>query len=291
MKADILTQIVLPLSLFIIMMGMGLALKLKDFSLVLIRPKAILVGMAAQMLMLPLLAYLIVLAFDMPPLLAVGLMILSLCPGGTTSNLFTYLARGDVALSVTLTAIVSLLAPLTVPLLLVFFMEQIMDSGELIELPVFETIKQLLAITVVPVVLGMIIHRFAPAFAQKAEKPVKIFSIVFLLLIVAGIVLKNLDSMPRYFAEAGLPALVLNITCMLLGYVIAKVFQLNEAQSKTIGIEVGFQNGTTALLIALTILQNSEMAMAPTVYSLLMFITGAAFAWVLNYKERKAVEV
>ncbi len=291
MKADILTQIVLPLSLFIIMMGMGLALKLKDFSLVLIRPKAILVGMAAQMLMLPLLAYLIVLAFDMPPLLAVGLMILSLCPGGTTSNLFTYLARGDVALSVTLTAIVSLLAPLTVPLLLVFFMEQIMDSGELIELPVFETIKQLLAITVVPVVLGMIIHRFAPAFAQKAEKPVKIFSVVFLLLIVAGIVLKNLDSMPRYFAEAGLPALVLNITCMLLGYVIAKVFQLNEAQSKTIGIEVGFQNGTTALLIALTILQNSEMAMAPTVYSLLMFITGAAFAWVLNYKERKAVEV
>lgn len=291
MKADLLTQVILPASLFIIMMGMGLSLKLKDFAMVVTRPKAIVTGLAAQMILLPLLAYVIVLVFQLEPALGIGLIILALCPGGTTSNLYTYLAKGDVALSVSLTAIVSLIAPFTVPFLLLFFMNNLMGEGQAIELPLLKTILQLIVITLIPVVLGMLIHHFAPKFAQKAEKPVKVFSVVFLFLIIAGIVIKNKATMPGYFADVGLAALVLNLSCMALGYFLAKGAQLNEAQSKAIGIEVGFQNGTTALLIALTLLGNSTMAAAPTVYSLIMFFTGAGFAWLLNRKTRVPVEV
>lgn len=290
MKADLLTQVILPASLFIIMMGMGLSLKLKDFAMVMTRPKAIAIGLVAQMILLPLLAYVLVLLFQLEPVLGIGLIILALCPGGTTSNLYTYLAKGDVALSVSLTAVVSLIAPFTVPFVLLLFMNQLMGEGQAIELPVLKTIVQLIAITIVPIVLGMVIHRFAPVFAEKAEKPVKIFSVVFLFLIIAGILLKNKATMPGYFADVGLVALVLNLSCMTLGYFLAKWAQLNEAQSKAIGIEVGFQNGTTALLIALTLLGNSAMAAAPTVYSLIMFFTGGIFAYLLNRKSRVPVE-
>lgn len=291
MKADLLTQVVLPASLFFIMMGMGLSLKLKDFAMVVTRPKAIVIGLAAQMILLPLLAYVLVLVFQLEPALGIGLIILALCPGGTTSNLYTYLAKGDVALSVSLTAFVSLIAPFTVPLLLLMFMNQLMGEGEAIELPLLKTILQLIVITIIPITLGMLINRFAPNFAAKAEKPVKVFSVVFLFLIIAGIFIKNKETMPGYFADVGLAALVLNLSCMLLGYFLAKAAQLNEAQSKAIGIEVGLQNGTTALLIALTILGNSTMAAAPTVYSLIMFFTGAGFAYMLNRKTSVPVEV
>lgn len=291
MKADLLTQVVLPASLFIIMMGMGLSLKLKDFAMVVTRPKAIVIGLAAQMILLPLLAYILVLAFQLEPALGIGLIILALCPGGTTSNLYTYLAKGDVALSVSLTAFVSLIAPFTVPLLLLMFMNQLMGEGEAIELPLLKTILQLILITIIPITFGMMINRFAPNFAAKAEKPVKVFSVVFLFLIIAGIFIKNKETMPGYFADVGLAALVLNLSCMLLGYFLSKAAQLNEAQSKAIGIEVGLQNGTTALLISLTILGNSTMAAAPTVYSLIMFFTGAVFAYMLNRKTSVPVEV
>lgn len=290
MKADLLTQIILPASLFIIMMGMGLSLKLQNFALVVTKPKAVIFGLIAQMVMLPALAYIVAVMFSLEAGLAVGLMILALCPGGTTSNLYTYLAKGDVALSVSLTAIVSLIAPFTVPFVLLFFMEVFLDQGQAIELPLLKTIIQLVVITIIPVGLGMLIHRYAPAFAAKAEKPVKIFSVVFLFIIIAGIVFKNKATMPQYFMDVGFAALVLNLLCMAMGYGLAKLAELNEAQSKAIGIEVGFQNGTTALLIALTLLQNSTMAAAPTVYSLIMFFTGAVFAILLNRKTKVEVD-
>lgn len=285
MKADLLTQVILPASLFIIMMGMGLSLKLKDFSMVLTRPKAMAIGLAAQMLLLPMVAFAIAIAFDMPPLLAVGLVILALCPGGTTSNLYTYLAKGDVALSISLTAVVSLIAPFSIPFVAAFAMDYFLSSSQIIELPLIKTILQLVVITIVPVSLGMLIYKFAPTIAEKVEKPVKIFSLVILFVIIAGIIFKNKESMLGFFADTGLPALTLNIACMLLGYGLGKVFQLNEAQSKTIGIEVGLQNGTTALLITLTILGNNEMAIPPTIYSIIMFFTGAAFAWILSSRK------
>lgn len=291
MQADLLIKVVLPASLFIIMLGMGLSLKPIDFKMVLVRPKAMALGLIAQMVMLPILAYLIVLLLGLEGAVAVGLMILALCPGGTTSNLYTYLAKGDVALSVSLTSVVSLIAPFTVPLLIIFFMDLIMGQEKAIELPVVKTIIQLVVITIIPISIGMIIRHFKPSISEKAEKPVKIFSMAFLFLIVAGIVAKNISQMGEVFAAAGLATLILNISCMAMGYFIAKAAQLNEAQSKAIGIEVGFQNGTLAILIALTLLENTEMAIAATCYSLIMFATGAGFAWLLSKKTRVPVEV
>ena len=284
MKADLLVQVVLPAALFIIMLGMGLSLKLADFKLVVAKPKAVLLGVTAQMLMLPLLAYIIVLALDLNGALAMGVLILALCPRGTTSNLYTYLAKGDIALSVTLTSVVSLIAPFTVPFMIVIFMGLMMGEGQQIELPILKTIIQLVVITIIPIGLGMLINRYKPDFSARAENPVKIFSVVFLLLIVAGIVAKNINHMADYFSQAGVASLLLNVSCMVLGYGLAKLANLNEAQSKAISIEVGFQNGTLAIVIALTLLQNTEMAIAATCYSLIMFATGAVFAWVLNRK-------
>jgi len=282
MKADLLIQVVLPAALFIIMLGMGLSLKPLDFKLVIAKPKAALLGVLAQMLMLPILAYLIILSLNIEGPLAVGLMILALCPGGTTSNLYTYLAKGDVALSVTLTSVASLIAPFSVPFILLIFMDLLLGAGEQVNLPIVKTIIQLLVITVLPICLGMLIFRFKPGFAIAAEKFVKIFSVAFLLLIVAGIVAKNINHMGSYFAQMGLATLLLNVVCMLLGFTLARLAKLNLAQQKSIAIEVGFQNGTLAIVIALTLLQNTEMAIAATCYSLLMFVTGAVFTLILG---------
>ncbi|OUR60622.1 bile acid:sodium symporter [Bermanella sp. 47_1433_sub80_T6] len=289
MEADLLIKVILPASLFVIMLGMGLALKPLDFKMVMVRPKAVALGVFAQMVILPLMAYLIVTAFGLSGAVAVGVMILALCPGGTTSNLYTYLAKGDIALSVTLTSVVSLLAPFTVPVMIVLFMGLLMGDGQQVELPVIKTIIQLIVITILPISIGMFIHHKKPEFSAKAEQPVKIFSVLFLLFIVILIVVQNIDQMGSYFAQAGLAALVLNIACLSVGYGIAKLARLNEAQSKAIAIEVGFQNGTLAIVIALSLLQNTEMSIAATCYSLIMFVTGAVFAWLLNRKNGNPV--
>lgn len=289
MEAGILVKVVLPLSLFIIMLGMGLALKPIDFKMVMVRPKAVALGLIAQMVMLPILAYGIVLAFGMTGAVAVGVMILALCPGGTTSNLYTYLAKGDIALSVTLTSLVSLIAPFTVPLMIVLFMSLLMGQEEYIQLPVMQTILQLVGITIIPICIGMFINHKKPEWSKKADKPVKLFSILFLFFIVILITVQNVHNMEEYFAKAGIAAIILNIASMILGYVLAKVAKLNESQSKAIGIEVGFQNGTLAIVIALTLLENTEMAIAATCYSLSMFVTGAVFALLLSNTSKKAV--
>ena len=289
MEADLLIKVILPASLFVIMLGMGLALKPLDFKMLIVRPKAVALGVFAQMVLLPFMAYLIVTAFGLSGAVAVGVMILALCPGGPASNLYTYLAKGDIALSVTLTSVVSLLAPFTVPLMIVLFMGLLMGDGQQVELPVIKTIIQLVVITIVPICIGMFIHHKKPEFSAKAEQPVKTFSVLFLLFIVILIVVQNIDQMGAYFAQAGVAALVLNISCLVMGYAIAKFAKLNEAQSKAISIEVGFQNGTLAIVIALTLLQNTEMAIAATCYSLIMFVTGAIFAWILNHKSEVAV--
>ncbi|MEY8204111.1 MAG: bile acid:sodium symporter family protein [Bermanella sp.] len=286
MEANLLIKVILPASLFIIMLGMGLALKPNDFKMVLVRPKAVALGVFAQMFMLPLIAYMIVIAFGMTGAVAVGVMILALCPGGSTSNLYTYLAKGDIALSVTLTSVVSLLAPFTVPFMIVVFMGLLMGEGHQIELPLMKTIIQLIVITIVPISIGMFVHHLKPGFSAKAEKPVKIFSMLFLLFIVVLIILKNIDKMAGYFSQVGLATIVLNIACLAMGYGISKLAKLNEAQSKAVAIEVGFQNGTLAIVIALTLLHNTEMAIAATCYSIVMFIIGAIFAWGMSHKGR-----
>lgn len=282
MQIDIISQIVLPISLFIIMLGMGLNLTINDFKQVLKQPKALSIGLAAQLILLPAVAVMIIWLFQLSAELAVGMIIIALCPGGTTSNMFSYLAKGDTALSISLTAAVSLITPFTIPVVTVVAMGYFLEQGSVFSLPILKTIIQLFLITIVPVGLGMLIFKRFPLFARKAEKPVKIFSIVFLLLIIAAITVTNKTEMLNYFAQTGLATLMLNTSTLLLGYWLAKAAKLENKQAIAIGIEVGIQNGTLALLIAGTLIGSSIMTIPAITYSLTMFVTGAGFAWLVS---------
>jgi len=289
MEATILSKIILPLSLFIIMLGMGLALKVEDFTRVINAPKAAIVGILCQLLLLPIIGVAAIYLFGFSGELAVGLLILTFCPGGVTSNMMTYLAKGDTALSISLTAIVSLITPFTIPLFTLFAMSHFMETTQTFSLPVLKTIVQLLVITVLPVAIGMLLHNKFPEYSKKAEKPVKVFSIVFLFVIIAGIVANEWDNMARYFLTTGIATLALNVSTLVLGYFIALTFFLEKRQAISIGIEVGIQNGTLALLVTGTILENAVMTIPAITYSLLMFVTGAVFGWVVSRNEKETV--
>lgn len=277
MEASIVTQVVLPASLFLVMFGMGLSLKVEDFSRILLHPKAAVVGILCQMLMLPLVGFFIVFLFNLSTELAVGLMILTFCPGGVTSNMFSYLAKGDTALSVSLTALVSLVTPFTIPTLTVLMMNYFLAESQTFSMPVIKTIAQLLVITIIPVMIGMIIYHKLPIFSAKADKSVKIGSVILLFFIIAGIVVKEWQNMASYFIDTGLATFTLNISTLVLGFCIALWFGLMKPQAISISIEVGIQNGTLALFVAGTILQNAVMTIPAVTYSLIMFVTGALF--------------
>jgi len=285
MQADLLTKVILPLSLFLIMFGMGLSLKLADFKGVLASPKALAVGLLGQLLLLPLIAFALAIVFGLSPEIAVGLMIIALAPGGATSNMFTYLSKGDVSLSISLTAVVSLITPFTIPLIVAFSMGYFMDSSSDFQLPIVKTIVQLLVITLVPVSLGMFVLSRWSSAAQKMEAVLKYFSIFFLFLIIVLIVLKNADNMRGFFAQAGWATLALNLIVLTLGYQLANWARLSHAQAVCMGFEVGIQNGTLALVVAGTLIGNQNMMIPAVTYSLLMFISGAGFGWWVNRKD------
>lgn len=271
MSNGILLGVVLPAALFIIMLGMGMTLRPADFGRVFTLPRAVLVGLTGQMLFVPLLAFGIVTLFQLPPELAVGLMVLSFAPGGATSNMMTFLSRGDVALSITLTAFASVITPFTMPLLTQLSLDHWMGSSQPIELPIAQTMLRLFVITVVPVSIGMWLHRRKPELSQKLAKVVKPLSIGFLAMVIIGIVAKHWHQMPEFLAAVGWPVIVLNSLALGLGYLFARVNGLNVPQQLTIGIEVGVQNGGTALLVTGAILSNSVMSVPPVIYGILMW--------------------
>jgi len=283
MEQTFLSKVVLPLALFTIMFGMGLSLVMDDFRRVLKFPKAVAVGIFCQMIILPIIGFGVVTMIPMAsPELAVGIVILALCPGGTTSNLMSYLAKGDVALSITLTAIVSLITPFTIPIFATVAMEHLMGAGQTIEMPIAKTIVILLAITVVPVAMGMGVRNKWEGFALKAEKSVRILSVVFLVAIIAALLKQNQAILADAFAQTGIATLTLNVISMGIGFVAARFAGLVREQQITVGMEVGIQNGTTALLITGTILANEAMTIGPAIYSLIMFGTGGVFGYVVN---------
>jgi BASS family bile acid:Na+ symporter len=279
MQVDVLTKFILPSALFLIMFGIGLSLKPSGFAAVFRSPRAAIIGLGAQMLALPILAFLAAIAFRLPPEIAVGLIIIALAPGGATSNLFTYLSKGDVPLSICLTAIVSLITPFTIPLITALSMAYFMGDSTEFAIPIAKTIIQLLVITVVPIVLGMATLFRWPAAARRMESALRLFSIFFLLLIIALIVLKNAGNMGSFFAQSGLATLVLNLAALTLGYLLANWSRLSHSQSVSIGFEVGIQNGTLALFVAGTVIGNEVMMIPAVTYSLIMLVSGVAFGW------------
>ncbi|MGB0237831.1 MAG: bile acid:sodium symporter family protein [Cycloclasticus sp.] len=282
MQADILTAVILPTSLFIIMLGLGLSLRTEDFTRVIKQPKAALIGLCAQVVALPFIALLVAVLFKLPPELAVGLMIISFAPGGATSNLFTNLAKGDVALSISLTAVTSLITPFSLPLFTVLAMNYFMGKGEAFELPVLKIVLQLVAISVVPVMIGMLVLSKWRKAARKADAVIRVFSIAFLFLIIVAIIADNKAQMADFFLATGLATLTLNIVVLALGYGLAQFFKLSRAQAVSIGYEVGMQNGTLALLVAGTLIGNSTMMIPAVTYSILMFFTGFLFGVILK---------
>jgi BASS family bile acid:Na+ symporter len=282
MEGSVLSEVVLPLVLFVVMLGMGLTLTLDDFRRVGVFPKALLIGIFCQRVMLPLIGVGVVSVVTLTPALAVGLLVLAFSPGGVTSNMFSYLSRGDLALSITLTAVVSLVTPLTIPLLTNLAMDKLMDETAQISLPIVKTVVVLVAITIVPVIIGMLINAKKPEFAKRSENVVKIVSIVALFVIIGALVAKEWDELPGWFAQVGVACLMLNATGMAIGYFAGVLGKLEKPQSITIGMEVGIQNGTTALFVTSTLLENAEMSISPAIYSLIMFGTAPVFGWLVN---------
>ena len=276
MESSLFTNVFLPLALAVIMLGMGMTLSLADFSRVVRLPKAALTGLGNQLLLLPLIGFLLALAFRLPPELAVGLMILAACPGGPTSNLITHLARGDTALSVSLTAVSSLITVVTIPLLVNLSLHHFMGIDSLPPLPVLESILKILVIILVPVAIGMIIRARWPDFTRRSTGLVSAASVLFFLLVVAATILSELDNIPRYFRQAGLAALTLNLVTMGIGWSAARAARLAPRQALTIAIESGLQNGTLAIAVAAVMLQQPAMAIPAAIYSLLMFASAAA---------------
>lgn len=274
METNYLTDIMLPLSLAVIMLGMGLSLVPNDFKRVVLYPKAASIGILNQIIILPLVGFLLLWLFGLKsPELAVGIMILAACPGGPTSNLISHISRGDTALSITLTAISSLVAVITIPLIVNLALSFFMQQGEYIPLPVFDTIIKLTLITLLPVSIGMMIRAKAVKFAGKMNKPVKIVSGILLFLIIMAAILNNREIFISSFRDVGPIALSLNVIMLLTGFLSARMLRLRTAQSITISVESGIQNGTLGITIASALLHNDVMAISPAIYSLIMFIT------------------
>lgn len=273
-EESIVTKVFLPIALAVIMFGMGLSLTTDDFKRVMVYPKATVLGLLNQLVLLPIVAFGYAKIFPLSPELAVGLMILAICPGGVTSNLISHVSKGDTALSITLTAISGVITAITIPFVLRFSLEYFMAEEERISLPIAKTILQIFVITIIPVLVGMSTRSLSESFANRMGKPVKILSVIFFILVLMAAILSEKDDLPKMFKQVGIVALALNITTMLLGFLTSRVVKLDLSQSITIAIESGIQNGTLAIVIATSILNNAQMSVTPAIYSLLMFVTG-----------------
>ena len=285
MESSVLSDVILPLSLAIIMLGMGLSLVVDDFKRVFRTPKAALVGLVNQLIFLPLIGFGICLLLDLPPLLAVGIMILAACPGGTTSNLISHVAKGDLALSISLTAVASFITVLTIPLITSFSLEYFVGSAQKIAAPTADIMKQVFGITVLPVLIGMVIRHFFEAFAKRMERPMRIASVVIFTAVVVGLIIGGRETLVESFVKIGAATILLNVGTMALGYFTAKLLRLNLPQTLTITIESGIQNGTLGIVVALTILKEPEISIPSAIYSLVMFATSGVLMAVFGKRK------
>jgi BASS family bile acid:Na+ symporter len=283
MESNILSTIFLPLALAIIMIGLGLTLTIDDFKRVLIYPKAVIIGLLCQMILLPTICFMIAVFFELSPELAVGLMLLSAAPGGPTANLYSHIAKGDVALNVSLTAINSFLSLFSIPLIVNFAISHFLQTDQAVSMQPKKIIEVCIMV-LIPVLIGMLIRAKAPSIANKLDKPVKIASALFLVLIIVLTVLKERAHIAQDFQRVGIAALTLNVLSMSIGYFVPRLFNLGKKQAIAIGMEIGIHNGTLAIYIALNVLGFSAMTIPAVIYSLMMFFTAAIYGWLVNIR-------
>ncbi|HEY9735010.1 MAG TPA: bile acid:sodium symporter family protein [Trichocoleus sp.] len=276
MQSNLFTAVLLPLALAIVMLGMGLSLVPEDFKRITRYPKAVAVGVVCQVLLLPLLGALIALVVPMQPAIAVGLIILASCPGGPSSNLITYLAKGDVALSVTLTALSSIITVVTIPVFANLALQHFLGQTAAIALPIGQTMLQIFLITLLPIAIGMVIRYQFPETAKRLEKQMSRLAVGLLALIILLLLIREGSKLPGFIVQVGIGVLLLNLIATAAGFFAGKLFQLPLAQQICIAIEVGIQNGTLAIAITAGLLNDPDMAVPAAVYSLLMYVTGFA---------------
>ena len=289
MDSGIIT-IMLPLALSIIMIGLGLELTPKDFARVSKHPKAVLIALFCQLIILVGIAFIICKVLALPPLLAVGLMLLAASPGGSTANLFSYLFKGDIALNITLTAINSVIAAFTLPLIMNFAIQHFMNDGQQISLQLSK-IVQVFSIIIIPVCIGMLIRHYAPHFTEKLNKPLRIFAVVFLILIIIGAIAKERSQIMEYLTQVGLATVIFCICSLTIGYFVPRLMGINTAQARACAFEIGIHNSTLAMTIALTVMASSTIAMPAAVYSIFMYIFAALFGFMLNrFTEQPVLE-
>lgn len=273
MEQNPLIEIGLPVSLFIIMMGMGLTLTLADFSREAKAPRGVIIGTLAQLLLLPALGFAVAGMFTLAPAIAVGIVIIAACPGGATSNVIAFLARGNVALSITLTAIASLATIITLPLYVNTALSWQLGTEADVQMPVLKTILMLVVIILIPVGLGMLINARFSKFARRAEKVVNIFGAIVLLVFIVLIVYSVREQFLTLLTQAGIACAALNVAGISVG-LLSRFAGLNLRDALTVSVEVGIKNGTIGLLVAATLLNNAEMAMPSAVYGLTMYVFG-----------------
>ena len=279
---EIVTKIA-PIILALIMLGLGFGLKLDDFLRVFKEPKDFIVGFISQLIILPLVAYLLIIIFRTPPEIAIGVMIIAAAPGGVTSNVLTKFADGDVVLSISLTAVIGLLSIITVPVIIftsadLFGVTEISKNISMTGI----AIKMFLVVTV-PVILGMIIRKFAENFiASKVNLFNKLNILLFIIFFIAAFY-EERENILSFIMQAGVISLTLNISMMVIAYYIAKIFTSGIKQMKTIALECGLQNGTLALFVSTQIFGTDILYAIPTgAYALIMYITGFIFIYILK---------
>ena len=288
MDSGIIT-IFLPIALAIIMAGLGLELHPQDFKRVAKHPKAVFLALFCQLVILVSIAFVICKLLALPPLLAVGVMLLAASPGGPTVNLFSYLYKGDIALNITLTAINSVIAAFTLPFIVNLSIQHFINDGQQLGLQ-FSKVIQVFLIIIVPVCLGMLVRYFSPNVADKLHKPVRTFAVVFLILIIIGAVAKERNSILEYIMQVGLATSLFCIASLLIGYFIPRIFGISSTQARACAFEIGIHNSTLAMTIALTILASTTIAMPAAVYSIFMYIFAAIFGTLLNRYEPQRAE-
>ena len=289
MEGGIVTDIIAPIIMAVMMVGLGMVLTPDDFKRVLIYPKATLVGLLFQMIVLPLVAFGLASVFHLTPELAVGVMLIAACPGGVASNIISHLAKANTALAVTLTLISSSFSLISIPLIVSMSLTHFMGMNSEVELSVGKAILFVFLITVPTVAAGMIIKAKAPNFAARSEKPINIFGLVFLAALVVGVSVAERNNLASMAMAAGPVTIILCISTTIVGYLGAMLFRIEAKERRAIAIGTGFQNSALALVIATSFLKNAEIAIGPAAYTVVMWSLAALVVAIINliFKEKK----
>lgn len=271
-----------PFALGLIMLGLGLGLRIDDFKRVFIQPRDFCIGLICQVLLLPIFALVLVLIFEPPAEIAVGFMIIAAAPGGVTSNILTKFANGDVALSISLTGVISLLSIITVPLIII-------NSAQIFGISIFDkeisvigiSLKMFIVVTL-PVILGMLVRNFASNFVHSKSTLIERISIFLFLIVFASIWIEEWDNIIGFIKKAGVIALILNLTMMVLAFYIAKYFSTGVEQQRCISLECGLQNGTLAAFVGTQFFQDIIYLVPAAAYALIMFVTSLVFVFIIR---------